>query len=115
MVMVLRYSRRTTRSTWQCQLGSCAAAKAGTAPGVECRQHKGLNNRSEASRRHTRRREKIMGRFTSPGHAQRFLPDHDQAAALFRPKRHRLSAKSCRQARSDAFDLWDECTARLTP
>mgnify|MGYP000586743768 CR=1 FL=1 len=88
------------------KLGSYAAAKAEIAPGIEHRQHKGLNNRAEASHRHTRRREKIMGRFKSPGHAQRFLSAQDQVATLFRPKRHRLSAPSYRHARSDAFSLW---------
>ena len=33
------------------------------------RSHKRLNNRIEASHRHTRRREKIMGRFKSAGQA----------------------------------------------
>lgn len=87
------------------KLGSYQAAKKEIAPGLEHRQHKGLNNRSEASHRHTRRREKIMGRFKSPGQAQKFLSSHDQIAALFRPKRHRLSAASYRHARSDAFSL----------
>lgn len=68
--------------------------------------HKGLNNRAEASHRHTRRREKIMGRFKSPGQAQLFLSVNDQIAVLFRPKRHRLTAPSYRLARADAFGLW---------
>lgn len=55
-----------------------------------------------------------MGRFKSPGHAQRFLSVHDQTALLFRPKRHRLSANSYRHARADAFALWAEYTADLT-
>ena len=95
------------------KLRSYGAAKADVAPGIEHRQHKGLNNRAEASHRQTRRREKIMGRFKSPGQAQRFLSVHDQTAALFRPKRHRLSAHSYRHARSDAFDLWAEYAREL--
>ena len=55
-----------------------------------------------------------MGRFKSPGHAQRFLSAHDQTATLFRPKRHRLSAPSYRHARADAFELWSEYTNELT-
>ena len=54
-------------------LRSYAAAKSEVAPGLEHRQHKGLDNRGEASHRHTRRCEKIMGRFKSPRQAQRFL------------------------------------------
>ncbi|WP_348271860.1 DDE-type integrase/transposase/recombinase [Pseudovibrio sp. Tun.PSC04-5.I4] len=80
---------------------------------VTHRQHKGLNNRAEASHRHTRRREKIMSRFKSPRQAQRFLSVHDQVAALFRPKRHRLSATSYHHARADAFSLWNDYTAEL--
>ena len=96
------------------KLRSYGAAKAQIAPGIEHRQHKGLNNRSEASHRHTRRREKIMGRFKSPRQAQRFLSVHDQIANLFRLKRHRLFARSYRHARSDAFDLWTGYTIELT-
>lgn len=95
------------------KLRSYGAAKAEIAPGLEHRQHKGLNNRSEASHRHTRRREKIMGLFKSPRQAQRFLSAHDQIACLFRPERHRLSAKSYRHARNDAFDLWAGYAAEL--
>lgn len=95
------------------KLRSYGAAKADLAPGIEHRQHKGLNNRAEASHRHTRRREKIMSRFKSPGQAQRFLSVHDQTAVLFRPKRHRLSARSHRHARADAFDLWIEYSKEL--
>lgn len=96
------------------KLRSNGAAKEQIAPGVKHRQHKGLNNRSEASHRHTRRREKIMGRFKSPRQAQRVLSVHDQIANLFRPKRHRLSARSYRHARSDAFGLWAGYAAILT-
>ena len=74
------------------KLGSCYAAKAKLAPRAEHRQHKGINNAAEASHRHTRRREKIMGQFKSPRQARRFLPIHDQAATIFRPRRYRLSA-----------------------
>ena len=55
-----------------------------------------------------------MGRFKSLGQAQRFLSVHDQAAELFRPKRHRLSARSYRRARNDAFDLLKEFANELT-
>lgn len=95
------------------KLGSYAAAKAEIAPGIEHRKRKRLNNRAEASHRHTRRREKIMGRFKSPGQAQRFLSAHDQIATLFRPKRHRLSARLYHHARSDAFSLWTDYAADL--
>lgn len=82
-------------------------------PGADHRSHKRLNNRCEASHRPTRRREKVMGRFKSTRQAQIFLSVHDQVAAIFRPKRHRLSAVSYRHARADAFSLWKGMTEAL--
>jgi transposase-like protein len=55
------------------KLASYAAAKREIMPGVEHRQHKGLNNRAENSHQPTRRRERIMKRFKSAGQPQRFL------------------------------------------
>jgi putative transposase len=96
------------------KLGSYPAAKAKLVPGVDHRRHKGINNAVEASHRHTRRREKIMGRFKSPRQAQRFLSIHDQTAAIFRSRRHRLSANSYRHARRDASDLWPDYMTELS-
>ncbi len=45
------------------KLGSYAAAKSEFAPDLAHRQHNAINNRREVSHRHSRRREKIMGRF----------------------------------------------------
>ena len=96
------------------KLRSYGAAVRDVCPGVDHRSHKGLNNRAEASHRSTRRREKIMGRFKSARQAQRFLSVHDQTAAIFRPKRHRISAASYRHARADAFSLWSDYAAEMT-
>jgi putative transposase len=52
------------------KLASYGAAKKAVMPGVEHRQHKGLNNRAENSHQPTRRREHIMKRFKSAGQAQ---------------------------------------------
>jgi putative transposase len=82
------------------KFGSYAADEAEIASGIEHRQHKGLNNRAEASHGHTRRRGKIMGRLKSPGQAQRELSAHNQIPILFRRKCHRLSARSYHHARS---------------
>ena len=84
------------------------------APDADHRAHKGLNNRIEGSHRPTRKREKIMGRFKSARHAQRFLSAHDQINTIFRPRRYRLSANSYRHARSDAFDLRNSYAAEMT-
>ena len=65
------------------KLASYGAAKREIMPGVEHRQHKGLNNRAENSHQPTRRRERIMKRFKSAGQAQRFLSIHDQIGNHF--------------------------------
>lgn len=82
-------------------------------PIVDHRSHKRLNNRCEAPHRHTRRREKIMSRFGSARQVQIVLSVHDQIAAIFRPKRYRLSGLSDRHARADAFNLWKGMTEAL--
>ena len=84
------------------------------APNADHRAHKGLNNRIEGSHWPTRKREKLMGRFKSPGQAQRFLAAHDQINTIFRPRCYRLTAKSYRHARADAFDLWSVYTLEMT-
>jgi len=92
------------------KLRSYGAAKREIMPGVEHRQHKGLNNRAENSHQPTRRRERQMKRFTSPGHAQRFLSAHDGINNLFPLCRHRLPATQYRAARTQAFQTWAEIT-----
>jgi putative transposase len=52
------------------KLKSYGAAKRELLPGVEHRQHKGLNNRAENSHQPTRLREKKMRRFKSARQAQ---------------------------------------------
>jgi putative transposase len=91
------------------KLASYAAAKRTVMPGVEHRQHKGLNNRAENSHQPTRRRERIMKRFKSAGQAQRFLSAHDQVANLFRRPTN-TSAAAHRVSRSQAFLVWNELT-----
>jgi putative transposase len=89
------------------KLASYAAAKRTVMPGVEHRQHKGLNNRAENSHQPTRRRERIMKRFKSAGQAQRFLSVHDQVANLFRCPAHTNAAEH-RASRAQAFMIWRE-------
>jgi len=88
------------------KLRSYGVATRELCPGVDHRSHKGLNNRSEASHRHTRRREKISGRFKSARQAQMFLSVHEQTAVLFRPKRHRLTAADYCRTRTKAHGIW---------
>src|ERR671916_687613 len=67
------------------KLGSYEAAHKEVMPSVEHRRHKGLNNRAENSHQPTRRRERQVKRFKSPGQAQRFLSAHDQINNLVCP------------------------------
>src|ERR671929_1202740 len=92
------------------KLPSYGAAKREMMPGVEHRQHKGLNNRAENSHQPTRRRERQMKRFKSAGQAQRFLSAHDGINNLFPLRRDHLSADQYRAARTQAFQTWAEVT-----
>jgi putative transposase len=91
------------------KLPSYAAAKREIMPGVEHRQHRGLNNRAENSHQPTRRRERIMKRFKSAGQTQRFLSVHDQVANLFRRPATTTAADN-RKARARAFVTWENIT-----
>jgi putative transposase len=51
------------------KLKSYGAAKREILPGVEHRQHKGLNNRAELSHQPTRQKERQMRRFKLPKQA----------------------------------------------
>ena len=92
------------------QLKSYGAAKREILPGVEHRQHRYLNNRTENSHQSTRQRERRMQRFKSPGQAQRFLSAYGPIAQHFRPRRHRLSAPAYRQEIAQRFQLWQQIT-----
>jgi putative transposase len=52
-----------------------------------------------------------MKRFTSPGHAQRFLSTFSGISPHFRPKRHRLSAPEWRTEMAGRFAVWQQVTA----
>jgi putative transposase len=90
------------------KLKSYGAAKKEIMPGVEHRQHKGLNNRAENSHQPTRRRERQMKRFKSARHAQRFLSAHDPINNLFLLPRHLMPATDYRAKRARAFQAWHD-------
>src|SRR3954470_3748587 len=92
------------------KLASYGAAKKEITPGVEHRQHKGLNNRAENSHQPTRRRERQMKRFKSAGQAQRFLAAHDQINNLFHLRRDYVPTDQYRAIRAQAFQTWAEVT-----
>jgi len=58
----------------------------------------------------TRRRERQMQQFKSPGQAQRFLSAFGPIAQHFRPRRHRFSAPAYRQEMQKRFQSWREIT-----
>src|ERR671913_366964 len=107
---LLRRQGRPPRAMTTDKLASYPAAKKELIPGVEHRRHKGLNNRAENSHQPTRRRERQLKRFKSPGQAQRFLSAHDQINNLFHFRRDHVTATAYRAARTRAFELWAEIT-----
>ena len=107
---LLKKQGRAPRVLITDKLRSYAAAKREIMPGVEHRQHKGLNNRAENSHQPTRRRERIMKRFKSPRQVQRFLSTHDQVANVFSRRRNQDTAAKFRTARRQAFTTWAEAT-----
>jgi len=111
---LLKRQCRPPRVTITDKLASYGAAKRAVMPSVEHRKHKGLNNRAENSHQPTRRRERQMKRFKSPGQAQRFLSAHDGINNLFYFRRHQVPATQYRAARTQAFQVWAEITCRAT-
>jgi putative transposase len=101
---LLKRQGRTPRVMVTDKLASYPAARKDLMPGVEHRRHKGLNNRAENSHQPTRRRERQMKRFKSPGQAQRFLSAHDQINNLFHLRRDHITATEYRAARTRAFE-----------
>ncbi len=93
------------------KLGSYGAAKREVLPGVKHRQSRYLNNRAENSHQPSRRRERVMRRFKSAGHAQRFLSAFDLIHEHFCSQRHSMKAREYRAERQDRFRVWDEVTA----
>ena len=91
-------------------LRSYGVARREILPEVRHRTSRYLNNRAENSHRPTRRRERQMQRFKSPGQAQRFLSSHAMIYGHFRPRRHLMTAARYRRARAEAFRLWREET-----
>src|SRR3982750_4649053 len=107
---LLKRQTRVPRVMITDKLASYGAAKDEVMPSVEHRRHKGLNNRAENSHQPTRRRERQMKRFKSPGQAQRFLSAHDGINNLFHLYRDHLPAAEYRAVRAQAFAIWAEVT-----
>jgi putative transposase len=105
---LLKRQRCVPRVVITDNLAGYGAAKKEVMPSVEHRQHKGLNNRAKNSHQPTRRRERQMKRFKSPGQAQRFLSAHDGINNLVHFRRDHVPAAQHRAARVRAFKTWAE-------
>jgi len=103
---LLKSQGRAPRVMITDKLRSYDAAKREVMPGVEHRSHKGLNNRAENSHQPIRRRERIMKRFKSQRHLQRFVSIHDPLANLFHIPRHATPSSHHRELRLEALNLW---------
>jgi putative transposase len=81
--------------------------------GIATRHERGQwrNNRAENSHQPTRRRERMMQRFKSPGSAQRFLSTHAAAYNTFNVQRHLISARTHRAFRAAAMNVWRDAVA----
>jgi putative transposase len=90
------------------KLKSYSAARAEVMPSVEHCQDKGRNNRAENFHQPTRLRERVMRRFKSAGHAQRFLSAFGIITSHFRVGRHLSKASGYRAVMKSRFALWEE-------
>jgi putative transposase len=81
--------------------------------GIANRHERGRwrNNRAENSHQPTRRRERMMQRFKSPGSAQRFLSTHAAAYNTFNVQRHLILARTHRAFRAAAMNVWRDAVA----
>src|SRR5271169_2999515 len=80
---------------------------------IERRHERGRwkNNRAENSHQPTRRRERKMQRFKSPGSAQKFLSTHAAVYNTFNVQRHLISAHTRRALRIVAMTTWRTAVA----
>jgi putative transposase len=88
------------------KLKSYSAAKAEVMPSVQHVQQKYSNNRAENSHQPTRLRERVMRRFKSARHAQRFLSAFGTITSHFRAGRHLCTANVYREMMKRRFAAW---------
>ena len=90
------------------KLSSYPPAMRRVLPNVDHRRHQGLNNRAENSHQRTRQRERLMRRFESPEHAQRFLGPFGMVGDHFRVGRYSTAAATRRQLLVERRSTWRE-------
>jgi putative transposase len=79
-------------------------------PSVDHCHDKWQNNRAENSHQPTSLRERVMRRFKSAGHAQRFLSAFETITSHFRVGRHLHRAHGYREVMKSRFAAWQEVT-----
>jgi putative transposase len=92
------------------KLRSYSAATAEVLPSVEHHHQKYQNNRAENSHQPTRLRERVMRRFKSAGHAQRFLSTFGIITSHFRVGRHLYRASMYRAVMKSRFIAWEDAS-----
>jgi len=90
------------------KLRSYGAALAETLPSVVHCQDNGRNNRSENSHQPARLRERVMNRFKSAGHEQRFLSAFGIISSHFRVGRHLYRAGGYCEVMKMRFASWND-------
>jgi len=105
---LLKTLRYVPRALITDKLRSYSAAKAEMLTSVEHLQQKYQNNRAENSHQPTRSRERVMRRFKSTGHAQRFLSAFGIITSHFRVGRHLYRVSAYRAVMKSRFAMWEE-------
>lgn len=90
------------------KLGSYTVAHREMLPSDPHETNRRANNRAEVSHESVRKRERILRRYRSIGHAQLFVSVYSVVANLFRVGRQKVSASNFRLLRSRAFGDWRE-------
>ena len=93
------------------KLRSYGAANRELGLSAQHEQSQRRNNRAENSHQPTRRRERQMQRFKSPGSAQRFLSAHAAVHNTFNIERHLISRRTLKLFRAAALERWREAAA----
>jgi len=93
------------------KLKSYGAAKRRIMPRIRHLSHKGLNNQAENSHLPLRKRERVLQRFRSPGHCQRFVSVFSAVRNLFVPPRFVETALGRHIHQVRAIAQWNAATA----
>src|SRR5258706_12920713 len=104
---LLKGLRYVPRAIITDKLRSYSEAKTEVLPSVEHCQNKWQNNRAENSHQPTRIMERVMRRFKSSGHAQRFLSAFGIISSHFRVGRHLYRASGYRAVMKSRLAVWE--------